>query len=300
MYSHMYRPHNSQQCISDPYAENDRQHRTMGSIFISEHQEESPMSNAANTAALLMANQNVAVSPSAPAAVHNLEQTIALDTIELSDDYTIASAQPVPSLSPSSMTEQPVFLSDLDQQLFWDTLSLPTSSLHIPSSQQSSFLPSTMTCAPAMMTASDFSPITIPLSTTSYCQLISSTEQQQQLEPPASNITCNDNNRDNDATAIVQYPTSEPCSSPVVGTPSSSERSSHLCRVSHNCRATFTRRSDRDRHELIHKPPRTLYTCEYCNTTCTRKDTLKRHQARSCPVINACNHQSPLSHTSRG
>lgn len=274
----------------------------MDSIFISEHQEETQMSNA-NTAPL-MANQNAAVLPS-----HILDQTIAFDAVELPEDYAIASAQPVPSLSPSSMGEQqPVFLTDVDQQpLYWGTLNLPigsspSSSLPMPSTQQQqpSFMSSS---SPELMAPADLTPIAMPLPTTSSPQLIYSSREQQQPLQPQTMYPQNTKSNNNRGTVALQ-PTSESCSSPVASTPSSSERGNYLCRVSHNCRATFTRRSDRDRHELIHKPPRTLYTCEYCNITCTRKDTLKRHQTRSCPVINACKHQSSSSsssaHASRG
>ncbi|KAI7883312.1 hypothetical protein K492DRAFT_192699 [Lichtheimia hyalospora FSU 10163] len=281
----------------DPYAENDRQQqRTMDSVYISEYQEQTQMS-IANTAPL-MAFQNNVVPPSTPR--HILDPTIALDTIDLPDDYIIASAQPVPSLSPSPMGEQHVFLSGLESPLHWDALSLPVvsspSSVPITPSQQSSFSSSIMTSAPNSMVAAALPCTTIPLPTTSSQLFYSSRDQQQHLSQPTTsqNLVSNDN------TAVVsRHHGLESCSSPVASTPSS-ERGSYMCRVSHNCRATFTRRSDRDRHELIHKPPRTLYTCEYCNITCTRKDTLKRHQARSCPVINACKHQSSSTHASRG
>lgn len=261
----------------------------MDPIFISEHQEETQMSTA-NTAPL-MANQNAAVPPS-----HILDQTIALDAVELPDDYTVASAQYVPS----SMGEQPVFLSDVGQPLYWGTLNLPVasspSSLPMPSTQQQpSFISSS---SPELMAPADLTSIAIPLlPTTSSPQLIySSREQQQPLQQPTMYPQSTVSN-DNKGTAI-RSSAPESCSPPVASAPPSSERGNYLCRVSHNCRATFTRRSDRDRHELIHKPPRTLYTCEYCNITCTRKDTLKRHQTRSCPVINACKHHASSSSSS--
>lgn len=266
----------------------------MDSIFISEHQEETQTSTA-NTAPL-MANQNAAVPPS-----HILDQTITLDAVELPADYTIASARPVPS----SMREQPVFLTDVDQQpLYWDTLNLPIasspSSLPMPSTQQQPSFIMSSSSPELMAPAADLtSTIAIPLlPTTSSPQLIYSSREQQQTMYPQTTVS-----NDNKGTATRSSAPGS-CSPPVATAPPSSERGNYLCRVSHNCRATFTRRSDRDRHELIHKPPRTLYTCEYCNITCTRKDTLKRHQTRSCPVINACKHQASSSsssaHASRG
>lgn len=54
----------------------------------------------------------------------------------------------------------------------------------------------------------------------------------------------------------------------------------HYCQISRNCRHAFTRRTDRDRHERTHGPPR--FSCGFvgCHAVFTRRDKFNEHRAR--------------------
>ncbi|ORZ06743.1 hypothetical protein BCR41DRAFT_311358, partial [Lobosporangium transversale] len=61
----------------------------------------------------------------------------------------------------------------------------------------------------------------------------------------------------------------------------SPEEKKYFCEVE-SCNRRFLRSADLERHKKTHSPRTKMYVCEYCMKGFTRKDSLMRHQGKSC------------------